>query len=90
MNAFVARFIDVIGQMPTTNLRIIVSIALAIQYVTAPMAFAAFGKTYTTDTDTGFFILAMMGLDVVQYVAKRKTQFNPSPQPPADAGGGDA
>ena len=63
--------------VPTTNLRIVVSIALASLYVIVLLGAIVLGRTVALDTmlSLGAFLLTMMGLDVAQYVQKRKTHI---------------
>lgn len=64
-----------IENLPTTNLRILVSIGLASIYVLAMLVGIILGKTIDLELAgaLGVFLLTMMGLDVAQYVQKRKS-----------------
>src|SRR4051812_7017863 len=74
-------FMDEIATLPTTNFRIFVSICLAVVYFIVYMVGLLLGKI--TDANTyaslgiGVFLLTMMGLDVMQFWAKRAT-FDPA------------
>ena len=74
------------ADVPTTNVRIVVSIALACIYVIVMTVGLVLGKTIDLDTSLslGGFLLTMMGLDVVQYIQKRKTHI-PGTAAPEDA-----
>lgn len=69
-----------IADAPTTGLRILLSLVLAVVYVIGTMALALYDAVpeSTVMVTLGGFILAMMGIDVAQYWAKRKT-YQPSP-----------
>lgn len=74
-----------IADVPTTNLRIVVSIALAVIYVIVMTVGMVLGKTVDLDMSLsiGGFLLTMMGLDVVQFIQKRKTHIpGEAPDPP--------
>ena len=70
-----------IADIPTTNLRILVSLSLAVLYVVAMLVMFAFGRNVPGEAAIGLgaFILALMTADVVQFGIKRKTY-----QPPAE------
>lgn len=63
--------------LPTTNVRIFVSIVLAVLLVLTLLVMLVLGRDIKVDaalTIAGF-IFSMMGLDVAQYVQKRKTHI---------------
>lgn len=62
-----------VDDVNTTNLRILVSIVLAILYVLVVLGGTMLGKfTETSAINTvAMFLLAMMGLDVAQFIGKR-------------------
>lgn len=69
-----------LSEAPTTELRIITSIVLAVVYVFGTMLLSILdavpdGAVMVT---LGGFLLTMMGLDVAQYGIKRAT-YKPSP-----------
>lgn len=87
-----------VGQAPTTNLRVLVGIALAIIFVLGSMLALVIGIELSGETllYIGGFILLQMGLDVAAYGVKRATfkpealgmtreSINPAPQQPAAA-----
>jgi len=89
---FLRRFFDTVKDMPSTNVRVFVSIGLSILYVLGSMlGFLLIGVTAAFRTVpinilppqdvhewTGIFLLIMMGVDVVQYGIKRKTHNQPA------------
>lgn len=74
------KLLNAIATLPSTNLRIAVSIVLAAIYVLALLGAAIAGHPVDGDTAQRIrdFLLIMMGLDVVQFGAKRITH-KPSP-----------
>lgn len=70
--------LDVLGRLPTTNARIATSLLLAT---------ATGVRVIVTWSDPPWewlvFLAAMMGLDLAQFAAKRLTQKNGQPEPPA-------
>ena len=72
-----------LADIPTTNLRILVSLALAVIYVLSLIAMLAAGVKLTADvvTGIGWIILGMLGVDAVQFAAKRFS-FKPPVDPP--------
>ena len=73
-----------LADLPTTNLRIVVSLALAVIYVIAVLVLLAIKAPVPVEViwGLGAFILTMLGIDVAQFAAKRKT-FIPAPDAPA-------
>lgn len=69
-----------VADVPTTALRILVSIVLAVFYVIGSMGLSLIDALPANSImiTLGGFILTMMGLDVAQYWAKRAT-YKPSP-----------
>lgn len=69
-----------VADVPTTALRILVSIVLAVCYVLGSMVLSLIDALPANSimVTLGGFILTMMGLDVAQYWAKRAT-YKPSP-----------
>lgn len=91
-----------LSQIPTTQLRILVSIALAVVYVLGCIV-GILAQWITTDGPMwalGLFILSMMAADIVQFAVKRKSYVpdappqinlhvdNPSSKSVPDADGG--
>ncbi|HJX74944.1 MAG TPA: hypothetical protein VJ247_01235, partial [Gaiella sp.] len=64
-----------IDDLPTTNLRILTSVILASAFVLTLLVAIMTKKDIPIEAVAvlGGFILTMMGLDVAQYVQKRKT-----------------
>lgn len=67
-----------ISTAPTTNIRILTGIGLAVIFVLGTMVAALFGHKIDFDVFVaiGTFILVQEGLDVLQWGIKRKT-FDP-------------
>ncbi|HEX5437145.1 MAG TPA: hypothetical protein VFW98_08295 [Gemmatimonadaceae bacterium] len=70
-----------LATVPTTNLRIVVSVSLAVLYVLGVLTLLACGVTLPVEIvgGLGAFLLAMMGLDVAQFTVKRRTFQAPPP-----------
>ena len=64
----------VISTMPTTNMRIFVTMYIAVRTTEAYIRSA----TWVPALEWLGFILAMAGVDTLQWFAKRKTTFNPA------------
>jgi len=64
-----------LSDLPTTNLRIVVSLTLAVCYVIG--IFVLYARNIVISTEMAFtlgtFILAMLGIDLAQFTIKRKT-----------------
>jgi CelD/BcsL family acetyltransferase involved in cellulose biosynthesis len=67
-----------INEVNTTNLRIIVSLVLAVIYVIVILAGAVLGKTMPMEAlnTAGLFIFGMMGVDAAQFIGKRFSDYN--------------
>jgi hypothetical protein len=67
-----------IATAPTTNIRILAGVALAVVFVLGNMLAGLFGKVIALEVNimVGTFILIQEGLDVTQWAIKRKT-FDP-------------
>ena len=76
------RAVAFLAKMPSTNLRIFVSVCLATIYVMGAMGMNLVDRPVPEATliVLGSFLLAMMGLDVAQFSVKRATHM---PSPPA-------
>lgn len=72
-----------LADIPTTNLRIVTSLALAVVYVLALIVMLAFGVKLDADvvSGIGWIILGMLGIDAAQFAAKRFS-FKPPVEPP--------
>lgn len=64
-----------LSEIPTTNLRIVVSLALACIYVLTLLVLLACKVALPVEVAGGLgaFILAMLGVDVTQFWVKRST-----------------
>ena len=73
-----------LSEIPTTNLRILVSLSLAVIYVLALLVMLACGVNVPSDTagGLGLVIVALLTADVVQFGVKRAT-YKPDAAPPA-------
>lgn len=81
------RAIDVLGRLPTTNLRIVTSVGLSVVFVLGTMAAGLLGRELDSSnvyTIAGF-LLIMMGLDVAQFHSKRRTHDRYGPQTDPEA-----
>lgn len=67
-------FYKLIAEAPTTNIRILVTLALVIG--TAIKHWSS--DTWNPDWNWLIFLMAMSGLDVLQHFAKRKTAWHPA------------
>lgn len=69
-----------IADIPTTNLRILVSLSLAVLYVLGMLLLFAFGRDVPTEAAIGLgaFIVALLTADVVQFGVKRATYQPPT------------
>lgn len=67
-----------INEVNTTNLRIIVSLVLAVIYVLVILAGAVLGKQMPMEAlnTAGLFIFGMMGVDAAQFIGKRFSDYN--------------
>ncbi|HTJ62143.1 MAG TPA: hypothetical protein VL333_13210 [Candidatus Saccharimonadales bacterium] len=77
-----------IEDVPTTNLRIVVSIGLSALYVLVMTVGLVLEKHIDLEVSVtlGGFLLTMGGLDVTQYIQKRKTHIpGEAPDPPTTA-----
>lgn len=80
-----------VGKFPSTNGRILVSIAMEILYVTTLLACVVFGRVVQVEVAglLGAFILGCLGIDYRQFGKKRDTHQGvptPPPQPASDPG----
>lgn len=72
-----------IAEAPTTNVRILVSVFLAVLYVLGNMVGQIFfNPGRLIDESVGYFILAMMIPDVAQFAFKRNTYVPTPPNKP--------
>lgn len=80
--------IDFLARVPSTNLRIFVSVALAVVYVIGTMMAGLLERPLeaTNVITLGGFILTMMGLDVAQFAVKRRTHQRFADDPEVDDG----
>ena len=76
------RIVFFLAKLPSTNLRIFVSVLLACIYVLGAMGMNLIDRRVPEATliVLGSFLLAMMGLDVAQFSVKRATHM---PTPPS-------
>lgn len=75
--------IKFLARIPSTNLRIFVSVVLAVIYVVGTMFAGIIDRELDSGNviTLGAFLLTMMGLDVAQFAVKRST-FIPSQKNP--------
>lgn len=75
------RLLELIGKLPTTNVRIAVTLSLVIGTGVVYLHSA----TWNPSLEWLGFLAAMTGLDVTQFWAKRLTQKNGESSPPEPA-----
>lgn len=81
-------FIKFIALLPATNFRTFVGVMSSITYVTVVLVGIVNGRVTDDNlyvvSSVGIFLLAQMGLDVKQFIEKRRT-FQPAPPKSPDA-----
>lgn len=72
------KVVEFIGRLPTTNLRIVITLLIVIGTATRYWT----SGSWSPSIEWLMFLTTMSGLDAVQFSQKRKTQWRPSETEP--------